>query len=450
MKKYFTKPVIAVLAVATIAGGLTPVWASSSTTTSASTNTDSKVVMIDSDQEYTRYRLKDLVEKDPATLNMLLKTQAEHLYIVIDEIDFDEKMSSYIEDHADEWEKLYDEHYSDIYLEVRFDDEEGIVSLKQEAKNDLIYITGKVTADIDKVVLTTPNNGKIEVMNFTNRSFTVTIPPVISSTAQYVTVKAYDGDKLVETEKLRVITGTVEEQDVIVHTSASFNPDQKEVKVLGVVKSSTDEVYVTYDGVKKKATLKKVWDGTEAFSVEFDEDKATSEEALVEAYEDGVKVDSEKVEVTNIDDPVVVDPANFTITGTATISPKNKTVTVKATINAKTSFDVDKYKVYAVAPDGVKHEIKLQDGKGFEATLPFKNRSFSSKGVTVQVLDGDKVVYQTLIAHGTPVNVVPVQKTPNIHPVKVDVKVKHKDQNDDVKQGNNQGKGNGKGKEKKQ
>lgn len=466
MKKYLTKPVIAVLAVATIAGGLTPVWASNSTVTSTSTtsstqsSTDNKVVMSDGEQEYTRYRLKDLVENDPATLNLLLKTQADYLYIVVDEIDLDAKMSTFIEDHADEWEKIYKEHYADIYLEVRFDEQAGIVNLKQETKNDKLYITGKVTDDVDKVVLNTPNSGKIEVLNFEDHTFTVTIPSLISSTPQYVTVQAYDGDKLLDTEKLLVNTGTVEDQDVIVHSTATYNSNEKEVKVLGIVKSSADEVYVTYDGEKKKATLKKVWDGTEAFSADFDDENPTSKEVLIEAYDNGEKVDSEKVDVTNLDVPVVGTPVNFTIKGTATISPKNKVVTVKGTIESTTSVDTDKYKLYALAPDGVKYELQLKDGKSFEANLPFKNRSFSSKGVTIQVYEGSKLVMQTLIAHGVPINVIPVTQTNVVQPAKVKLDVKslkqkdwkHKveieveDDDDDDDHDHDHGNGNGNGK----
>lgn len=450
MKKYFTKPVIAVLAVATIAGGLTPVWASSST----SSDTTNKVVMSNTDQESTRYRLKDLVENDPSTLNLLLKTQADYLYLVVAELKLNEKLSTYMEEHPEEWEKIYKEYYEDIYLEVRIDEEVGFITLNQEVKNDMVYITGKVANDVTKVVLTTPNNGKIEVFDFVDNKFTVTIPAVISSTPQYVELKAYDNYKLLETEKLRVNTGTVEEDDVIVHATATYRTNSKDLKVLGIVDSKTDQVYVTYNGVRKEASLDKVWDGTEAFSVTFDVENPTSKEVLIEAYENRVKIDSEKEEVANIDVPDVVTPTTFAIKGTASISPKYKTVTVKGTIEASGTVDTSKYKLYAIAPDGGKHLIQWSGKNQFEANLPFKNRSYSSKGVTILLVDGEKVVAQTLIAHGTPVNVLPAPIKPQpqvpVKKVKVEVKkpkhgeweVEHDDDDD-------QGKGKGKGKDKK-
>ncbi len=449
MKKYLTKPAIAVLAIAALAGGLTPVWASTSTGTTASTSTssDSKVVMADSDHEYTRYRLKDLVENDPATLNLLLKTQSDYLYLIVDELDLDVKMSAFIEDHADEWEKIYKDHYADIYLEVRFDEQNGFVSLNQETKNNMVYITGKVTDDVDRVVLTTPNNGKIEVYSFTDHTFTVTIPAVISATPQYVTLKAYDGDKLVDTDKLRINTGTAEEGDVIVHSTAAYHADQHVLKVLGIVAASADKVYVTYGGVKKEAALKKVWDGTEAFSVSFDVENPTSKEVTVEAYEDGTKVDSEKVDVTNLNLPDSGTTSTYSIKGTATISPRSKTVSINGSIETSAEWDASKVKLYATAPDGVKYQIQFKDKNQFAATLPFKNRSFSSKGVTIELYEGDKLVAQAVIPHGVPVNVIPAPVQPQIHPVKVKMDEENERKEQKLEHGNK--KGHGKGHEKK-
>ncbi|WP_198430837.1 hypothetical protein, partial [Rhodococcus rhodochrous] len=114
-----TRPVLAVVAAATIIGGVTPLLANASTTGSSSAI---KVVMNEEGKQVTRYNLKELATNDPATLNLLLKTQADHLYIVVDKLNLDVKMQTYIEQNEAEWNRIYKEYYSDIYLEVRFDE----------------------------------------------------------------------------------------------------------------------------------------------------------------------------------------------------------------------------------------------------------------------------------------------------------------------------------------
>lgn len=401
MKKFMTKPVLAVIAAATVAGGLTPVLANADTLSRLS---GSKVVMNDeTKQEVTRYHLKDLVENDPATLNLLLKTQADHLYVVVDELNLDVKMSTYIAEHETEWNTIYKEHYADIYLEVRYDQQQdGFIKVTSETKEDITYIKGTVAHDVTNIVVTTPRGDTIKVDPATDDTFAVSFAASTSSTAQYVTLKAYVDGKLVETKKVRVNPGTVVEQDAIIQTLGLYNAAKHEVKVTGMVRLNADKIYVTLGDVKKAVDLKKVWDGVGSFTVTFKDVTKAEKEALVEAYKDGKKIDSEKVAlVGGWEEPQPPASPHFTITGTATISPKNKAVIVKGSIEG--TFD-GKYKLYIVGPDGKKQEAKLKQNGEFELNLSFKNRSFSSKFVHVELYKDGVLVTQTNINHGIPNN----------------------------------------------
>lgn len=454
MKKYLTKPALSVLAAVTIVGGVTPAVLAG-TDSLLRTSSDNKVVMDDDYLKESRYRLKDLIEDDPARLALLLKTQGDNLYLVIEELDVDEKLSRIIDNFEDKWLEIYEEYYDDIYLELRYTDDEddddekedGFVSLDYETKGNTVYVTGKVTEEITRVNLTTPTGTKIEVKPNSDETFTVSFAATVSSSSQYVTLKAYADDTLVETKKLRIKAGTVEEKDVLLHTIAGYDFKEKEVKVKGIVKLDADKVYVTYDGERKEADIKKMWNETGTFSVEFNADD-DEKEVLVEAYEDGEKIDAETVAILGIKDPIIAKPISYSLKANAAFIPKSKVVQVKGNVLVSGKAQKDKLKLYAVAPDGKKQEVTLKADWSFEGNINYQNRSFSSKFIRLELYSDGKLVTQANVGYTLPAIVTPLQqkkiKLPVIAPGHA--KDKHKDK--DYRKGNwkNNGKPwNGKG-----
>lgn len=405
MKRILTKPVLSVLAVATLAGGITPVLASS--VSEPDDNEETKVVMDAEEEDAQRYRLKDLEENNEALLDLLLKTQGDNLYVVVEEIGLDKKLSELMEDE-EAWKELLEEHYGDIYLEIRYDEEDGFVKLEHETKEGVTYIKGKVSDGVTRVVVQTPDN-EITVESFVEQGFTVSFPAVVSSAPVYVTLKAYDDSKLLDSERIRINNGTVQEEDVVLHAMGVYLSDKDEVKVNGLVDAEADQVKVRYDGEEKEAKLKKLWSGVKGFSVSFPADEEVDGdapvEAVVEAYKDGQKIDTKTVEIVNLDQQPEEEEATFAIKGSATLSAKHKTVYVKGTVAVTGEAD-GKLKLMIVAPDGKRHEAKLTDKGEFEATVPYHNRSYSSKAVRVELYVDGKLAAYADIPHGVPQNVV--------------------------------------------
>jgi hypothetical protein len=397
MKKYMTKPVLAIAAAVTIAGGLTPLWADAS---SLSASSSTKVVMNEEGKQVTRYNLKELEENNPTTLNWLLEKHMDHLYIVVkdgDKVILDAKMSTFIRQREEEWDKIYRDHYEDIYLELRF---EGFISVKPETKDGKTYLSGEVTDDVTKVEVIVPNGQTIQVTPTANNSFTISFPAITSSLPKYATLKAYVDTELVETKKVRVNVAAAVKENAIVSARAVYNESEKEVKANGIVSLNADKVYVTYNGKKQEADVKKFWKGTGLFAVTFKDVAADSKkQVLVEAYKNGVKIDAETIAVvsTGNDDQ----PQAYSIKGTATLNAKQKLVQVKGTITGVEK--ADKAKLFVVVPDGKKYEAKLSPNGEFSANVSYKNRSLSAKAVRVELYVDGKLVAQSNIQHGTPV-----------------------------------------------
>ncbi|TGV04279.1 hypothetical protein EN829_055900, partial [Mesorhizobium sp. M00.F.Ca.ET.186.01.1.1] len=229
MKKIMTRPVLAVVTAAGLIGCLTPLLADASSTGAAET---SKVVMNEQGQKATRYQLKELVQSDPATLNTLLKTQADHLYIIVDKINLNVKLQSYMETNKAEWERIYRDYYSDIWLEVRSPKaDEQLVSVSAQTKSDKVYIKGLVTPDVTKVVVTKPNGDIIETVPTSEHSFTVSFPAVGTSAEQYVTVQAFAGNVLADTEKVKLVAQTEEDKNRLLHMFTVYDAKKAEWQV---------------------------------------------------------------------------------------------------------------------------------------------------------------------------------------------------------------------------
>ncbi|GED70573.1 hypothetical protein BRE01_42750 [Brevibacillus reuszeri] len=403
MKKYVTKPVLAVVAAAAIIGGVTPFLANASSIASPSAT---KVVMNDEGKQVTRYNLKELAKNDPTTLNMLLKNQADHLYIIVDSIHLNTKLQTYMEENKEEWERIYNQYYSEIWLEVRFAEaKEEIVSVSAQTKDNKVYIRGIVTPEVTKVVVTKPDGGTIDVVPTSEHSFTVTFAALGSVTKQYVTINAYAGKTLVDSEKVELIPQAVEEAHMILHTVTVLDAKKEELKIKGVVKQGADKVYVTYNGEKKEAGVKKLWDGVGSFSATLKNVAPGADKALVELYKNGKKIDSASVDVEVVNAPAKEEEKAYAITGTAVLDPKNKMVQVKGSIAGWSKKD--KTKLVVLAPDGKKQEVKPNDKGEFEIKLSFKNRSYSAKTVHFELYQEDKLVKQADIFHSTKVVVKP-------------------------------------------
>ncbi|NGQ93671.1 hypothetical protein G3578_00620 [Brevibacillus sp. SYP-B805] len=457
MKKIMTKPVLSVLAAATILGGVTPAVLAGADNL-LSTSSENKVVM---DNEITRYSLKELVEHDRAKLDFLMKTEADHLYLVVDAISLDVKFITYLNEHPDKWAEIYQKYYDDIYLELRHDDQkEGFVSFSQETKDGTVSIKGKVTDEITKVEVTAPNGNKIEVVPNSDKTFAVSFAATASATPQYATLNAYAGDKLVKTETLLINAGTVVDDAAIKFASAVYNETKKEVKVTGLVKQGVDKVTVTYGDEEMNAVLYKLWDGFGSFSVTFKADD-DAKQADVVAYKNGVKVDEENVSIVNMKKPA---PVTYAIKATASFSPKNKVVSVKGSVRGLVGGKTDGLKLYVIAPDGRKQEVGLKADGSFEASIDYKNRSFSSKVIRVELYQEGKRVAQANVPYTMPAVPAVVQPKPHIQPGKVEIKVNGKwkkddhfkdndrddenDHDDDNDHGKENGHGKGKGHEK--
>ncbi|MFS0558603.1 hypothetical protein [Brevibacillus sp. 179-C9.3 HS] len=409
MKKYMTKPVLAVVTAAGIIGCLTPIFADA--TSIASSPSATKVVMNDEGKQVTRYNLKELAKNDPTTLNMLLKHQADHLYVIVDEIKLNTKLQTYMEENKEEWERIYNEYYSDIWLEVRLtDNDEEIVSVSAKTQNNKVYIKGIVTSDVTKVVVKKPNSDIIEVVPTSEHSFTISFEAPDASYEPYVTVSAYEGSQLVDSEKVKIVPKTDEDKEMIIHTMSVLDAKKKELKVKGIVKQGADKVTVTYNGVKKEANVKKLWDGVGSFSVTLKDVKAAKDQkALIEVYEDGKKVDSDSVQV-DIVNATDKDPVNvYSIKGTAVNNPATKSIQLKGTVSGWNKKDDTE--LFVIAPDGKKKEIEPNDKGEFSLTLSYKNRSFSAKTIQFQLFEDDKLVKKADMALSTKVIVAPVKPT---------------------------------------
>ncbi|WP_025845109.1 hypothetical protein [Brevibacillus agri] len=404
MKKIMTKPVLAVVTAAGLIGCLTPIFADASSSSTPAT----KVVMSDEGKQVTRYNLKELAKNDPATLNMLLKNQADHLYLIVDPIHLNTKLQTYMETNKSEWERIYRDYYGDIWLEVRRTEaDEELVSVSAQTENGKVYIKGIVTPEVTKVVVTKPNGDFIEAVPTSEYSFTVSFAAPETDSVQYVTVQAYAGSLLADSEKVKLIPQADEEKSRLIHAFSVYDAKKAEWQVKGVVKHGADKVVVSYNGVKQETSLKKLWDGVDSFSVTVKDvkAKAASDEALVEIYEDGKKVDSDTIKVDVVNPPDKDPGAAYAIAGTAVHDLKKKSVQLKGTV--KGWDEKQKAKLVVVTPDGKKKEIKPNDKGEYTVTFTYKNRSFAAKTVHLELYAKDKLVKQADIALSTKITAVP-------------------------------------------
>ncbi|MGN7470071.1 hypothetical protein [Brevibacillus sp. SAFN-007a] len=404
MKKIMNKPVLAVVAAAGLLGCLTPIFADASSNDAPAI----KVVMNDEGKQVTRYHLKQLAKNDPATLNMLLKNQADHLYLIVEPTQLNTKLQTYMETNKTEWERVYRDYYDDIWLEVRpAQADEKLVSVSAQTENGKVYIKGIVTPDVTKVVITKPNGDSIEAVPTSERSFTVSFTTPQSTSVQYVTVQAYAGRLLADSEKVKLIPQAEEEKDRLIYAFSVYDAKKAEWQVKGVVKSGADKVVVSYNGTQAEAKPKQLWDGVDSFSVTVKDvkAKAASGEALIEVYADGKKVDADTIAVDVINVPDKDPGAAYAIAGTAVYDPKKKAIQLKGTVKGLDAKQDEKLVV--VTPDGKKKQIKPNDKGEYSLTFSDKSRALAAQTVRLELYAKGKLVKQADIALHTKITHAP-------------------------------------------
>lgn len=206
VKKYLTKPIVAVAASGFLLAGAAPLLADANA--SLETPGNVKVVMKDQGEQVMRYRLQDLAKDDPDLLNTLLKNQADHLYLTIDELGLDTHLQTYMAENKEEFERVYNNYYEKIWLEVRFnnaEDAKAIISAKAEAKGAKVYVKGIVSSGVTEVKVVKPDGDTITVKPTSGHSFAVSFAVSGRSGQQVITVKAYENAKLVDTRELKVL-----------------------------------------------------------------------------------------------------------------------------------------------------------------------------------------------------------------------------------------------------
>lgn len=279
----------------------------------------------------------------------------------------------------------------------------GLSNVEQVTNGNDSYIKANVRQDITKVLLLLPNNSRIEMTSFPNQSMTVALPASAIKEGQTVTLLAYVNTELVDTVKMKLADGTVS-NDELVDANALYDQAAGKLKVSGIVNPKVDKVVVRYADKTSEALLVHVWEGAKSFEYSLSSGASDEKDAVVELYAEGKLLSEQKINVVKVNVPAEVTNPTATINGTAVLNAKNKQVVVKGSITYKNGDKKGKWKLVVTAPDGKKYEIRVSENGSFEAKLPFRNRSFSSKAVRLELYFNQTLVVKTDVAHGTPVN----------------------------------------------
>lgn len=433
MKKVLTRPVVAVMTTAVLIGGVTPLLANASVEatsgnpkisvgtitatplenkgavaaavktsnqpaqlTAASrelTPSATKVVMNDEGKKITRYNLRELALNDPDTLQILLKQQAEHLYIIVDELDLDTHLQTFMQDHPEEWIRIYQEHYRDIWLEVRFLEDQEIVSVDAETRDNKVYIKGVVSPDVTKVIITKPNGDTISVVPSSEHTFTVSFTWDASMKDEYAIVKAYADSKMVDSKNVKLIAQ--EAENLLMQVQSVLDAKKSELKLRGIVMLPADKVTVTYNGEKKSVKVQKLWDGVGSFNATLKDVAAGKGKALVEVYDGDKKLESTYVDVQVINEKDKPETGKYTLTGTASLFANEKNLKVNGTISGwdKKQKNVS---LVIVAPNGEKKVVHPNAHGQFTHTISHKGNknAFDGKSVQLQLYVDGKLVLE--------------------------------------------------------
>ncbi|TGV02102.1 hypothetical protein EN829_056885, partial [Mesorhizobium sp. M00.F.Ca.ET.186.01.1.1] len=159
--------------------------------------------------------------------------------------------------------------------------------------------------------------------------------------------------------------------------------------------------------VRKEASLKKLLDNVDSFSVAFENPTAdaNSSKAVIEVYEAGKKVDEDSIAIEPKKTPDNNPAADYSIAGTAVHDIKKKQIELKGTV--KGWDKKQEAKLFAIKPDGKKKEIKPNDKGEYTLELTYKDRSYTAKAIQLELYVKDKLVKQADIVLSTKVIVAP-------------------------------------------
>lgn len=357
MKKW-NKSLLAVLVVATVGGGLTPVWASEIGLT------DTKTDVVETKTDGTETKADTTAAADT---QVTTQTTADTTTVTTQQGATEETKVAVGEENV------------------------GILSVAAETVGDVTTIKGTVSANVTKLVLTKPTGDRLEIVSLSNGTFTVNIPAVNDTTAKYALVEAYAGEQRIDSEY--VLLNTVKDvvtSDVIFFAKGFLDPSREKVQVRAAVVQTADQVFVTYGDKRQEVKLRKLWDGVSTIKAVFDVNGNANAEAVIEAYKNGVLVEKETVKLETIAKPKR-EKAEIEIEGKALLVPNQKTIKLAGELEVE-GIKADNLKVYVVAPDGQKHLLQIKEEGKFEVVLPYHDRRNDAKYLWFMVYDGDQFI----------------------------------------------------------
>ncbi|MCG7320044.1 hypothetical protein [Brevibacillus laterosporus] len=355
------------------------------------------------------YNIENLEKENKLFLQMLLQDYKDRVYVVVKDpnMNFEKKLKDVIEEYGDEWQSIFKEDFDHIYLSVRAL-EKGFDSYSEETTGGVTTVAGKVQPGVTRVVITTEKGNKVEVLQFTSKqTFRVSMPQ--TSAGEMLTLQAYQQNKLVESAKLRIKDAPVLTENALIYSLAKYNSHQNEVLFQGKVKSSADQVKITYNGITKEIPVKQFWSYVGSFSWQMPVTGATiPSSASVEVFSKGKLIDRQTIQVVNIWKDVDGAWEMFKQwQGDAYFDGKDKMLRLKGKWdNLREKLEklpkqaLDPMKVVVTFPDGKKHEQKIEaiieQGHRDEYVLkfPFKSSNHNVTVVHVAFYNGDTVLYE--------------------------------------------------------
>lgn len=355
------------------------------------------------------YNIENLEKENKLFLQMLLQDYKDRLYVVVKDpnMNFEKKLKDVIEEYGDEWQSIFKEDFDHIYLSVRAL-EKGFDSYSEETTNGITTVAGKVESGITRVVITSEKGNKVEVLQFSSKqTFRVSMPQ--ASAGELLTLQAYQQNTLVESAKLRIKEAPVRTENALIYSLAKYNSQKNEISFQGKVKSSADQVKITYNGITKEIPIKQFWSYVGSFSWQLPVTGDTiPSSASVEVFSKGRLIDRQTIQVINIWKGVdgVWDMFKQW-QGDAFFDKKDKMLRLKGKwdelrekLEKLPKQALDSMKVVVTFPDGKKHEQKIEaiieQGNRDEYVLkfPFKGSNHQITAVHVAFYHGDNLLYE--------------------------------------------------------
>ncbi|QDX95216.1 hypothetical protein EEL30_24715 [Brevibacillus laterosporus] len=355
------------------------------------------------------YNIENLEKENKLFLQLLLEDYKDRVYVVVKDpnMTFEKKLQDVIEEYGDEWQSIFKEDFDHIYLSVRAL-AKGFDSYSEETTEGVTTVSGKVQPGVTRVVISTEKGNKVEVLQFTSKhTFRVSMPQ--ASAGEMLTIQAYQQNKLVESVKLRVKEAPVLTENALVYSLAKYNSHNKEVSFQGKVKSSADQVKITYNGTTKEIPIERFWSYVGSFSWQMpvlgDNIPST---ASVEVFAKGKLIDRQTIQVVNIwKDVDGVWDMFKQWQGDAYFDKKDNMLRLKGKWdNLRKQLEklpkqaLEPLKVVVTSPDGKKHEQKIEviieqgDRDEYVLKFPFKGPNHNVTSVHVAFYNGKTLLYE--------------------------------------------------------